>query len=140
MRCVIHSYDSSKKVTKILPEHTTIEKLCESAVPRRWYRPNNIIGLQRPFDHEQIPWHTDSIPAVTSSGQSNYDFNNLKINKDEPIIEFFSRVLNSCTFSKYNTFSGNFHMKLRSSRTYSPFCLSPGKRSSRSFGPFSVNS
>jgi hypothetical protein len=85
-------------LTVLYPEHTTIEKLCESAVPRRWYRPNTITGLHRPFDHEQIPWYTDSIPAITSSGPSTYDFNNLRINKDEPVIEFFSKVLSDCTF------------------------------------------
>jgi len=98
VRCVINSYNGSKKLTALYPEHYTIEKLCKSAVPRRWYRPNTIIGLHRPFEQEQIPWYTDSIPAKTSSGPSNYDFNNLRINKDEPVIKFFSKVLSDCTF------------------------------------------
>jgi hypothetical protein len=98
VRCVINSYHGSKHLTALYPEHTTIEKLCKSVVPRRWYRPNTITGLHRPFDHEQIPWYTDSIPAITSSGPSIFDFNNLRINKDEPVIEFFSKVLSDCTF------------------------------------------
>ncbi|TAQ90814.1 hypothetical protein B7494_g887 [Chlorociboria aeruginascens] len=100
VRCVISSHNGSKQLTALYPEHTTIEKMCESAVPRRWYRPNTITGLQRPFDHEQIPWYTDSIPAITSSGPSTYDFNNLRINKDEPVIVFFSKVLSDyCSMS-----------------------------------------
>jgi hypothetical protein len=95
---MINSYDGSKQLTAFYLEYTTIEKLCELAVSRRWYRPNTITGLQRPFDHEQIPWYTDSIPAITSSGPSIYDFNNLRINKDEPVIKFFSKVLSDCTF------------------------------------------
>lgn len=97
VRCVINSYNGTKQ-TALYPEHTTIEKLCKSEVPRRWYRPNTITGLRRPFDHEQIPWYTDSIPAITSSGPSAYDFNNLRINNDEPVIVFFSKVLSDCTF------------------------------------------
>ena len=98
VRCVIKSRDGSKQLTALYPEHTTIEKLCDSEVPNRWHRPNTITGLHRPFDQEQIPWYTDSIPAITSCGPSTYDFENLRINKDQPVIEFFSKVLSDCTF------------------------------------------
>jgi hypothetical protein len=96
--CVIKSYHGSKQLTALKPEYTTIEKLCESVVPRRRYRPNTNTGLHRPFDHEQIPWYTDSIPAITSSGPSIYDFKNPRINKDEPVIQFFSKVLRGYKF------------------------------------------
>lgn len=80
------------------PESTTIRSVCESSVPKRWYRPNTIVGLHRPLETGQILWYTESIPAVTTSGPSQYNADSeLKINMQEPVLVFFSKVRNKET-------------------------------------------
>lgn len=92
---MIRSRNGARQFTDIYPGSTTIRSLCESNIPKRWYRPNTIVGLRRPLETNQIPWYTESIPAITTSGPSKYDGDGeLKINMREPVLVFFSKVRN----------------------------------------------
>lgn len=95
VRCAIRSWDGSKQMTALYPQQTTIKALCESAVPKEWYHPNTTTGLQRPTEDEPIPWYTNTLPAITTSGPSTYDVADLRINEHEPIVVFFSKALNN---------------------------------------------
>lgn len=91
---MIKGRNGSRPFAGVYPESTTIRELCESIVPKRRYRPNRIVGLQRPQETDQIPWYTDSIPAETTGGPTSYDVAALRINTHDPVVVFFSKVRN----------------------------------------------
>ncbi len=116
IRCVIKSPNDSRELSDVYPETTSIRSICESVITRRWYRPNTMTGLKRPHETDQIPWYTDSIPALTTSGPSNYeDAGALRINMHEPVIVFFSKVRNHDKLSADLVSTGRSSMPLASS-------------------------
>jgi hypothetical protein len=95
VRCTIRSWDGLRQMTALYPQQTTIKALCESAVPKEWYHPNTTTGLRRPTEDEPIPWYTNTLPAITTSGPSSYDIADLRINEREPVAVFFSKAQNN---------------------------------------------